>query len=481
LTERVADEPGASSSVGRVALSIRKLRGPATLAVLCLIPAALWASALPLSARFTDAPTTLTSIAVVLALTGTASFAANLVLGGRFKLIDAYFAGLDRMYKVHQINGRIAFLLLVGHFAGIFASRAATSLEGAFGLLTPSAGLTVLLGVAALAAMTVTIVLTLYGRLNHEWFIYVQRTFGFIFLLAALHVFRTPGTKALSPALTYYLGALSLAGIIAFVRRSLASDALVQRRRYRVTAAKELDQSVMEVTMTPENGSMTFTPGQFVYVTFTSDAMSREFFPFSITSAGESEVVEFRPGAVRSQFHPFSITSGPRDKDLKIAAKAVGDYTRAMHYLEQGALATVEGPYGAFSYKNVPSAKQIWVAGGIGVTPFVSMARSLGGEDPGIDIDFYYGMEHGDEGYFLDELEDIARRHPSFKVIPYPRDELGFMTAEDIAKRSGDLKDKDILICGPPGMIDNLHAQFVARGVPERQIHFEKFGFVPRH
>ena len=455
-----------------------KLRGPIALAVLAVLPLVLWATARPLDTRFTDAATTLTSIGVCLALVGTCAFALNLVLGARLGAIDAFFGGLDKMFRVHQINGRVAFLLLLGHALFIVASRATVSASSALQLFTPSAGLTVFLGVLALAAMAVAIGLTLYVRLNHEVFVYVQRAFGFVFLFAALHVFRTPGTKAFSPALTYYLAGLSAIGLAAFAYRSLFDNVLVKRHDYRVADVRPLDENVMEIVMTPTEKPLSFKPGQFLFVTFYSDAVAKELHPFSIESEGQSAIVTLRPGEIHEQFHPFSITSTPKERALRVVFKEVGDYTHAMRSLEKGAWARVEGPYGTFSYLNVRNRRQVWIAGGIGITPFLSMARNL--DDSSYEIDFYYSMRSIRNAYLLAEFLQIATRLSTFQVIPYPEDEVGFLTADAIEQRTPDLTERDIMICGPPPMIDSLRSQLYAMGIRPKHVHYEKFGFAPK-
>src|SRR5206468_10050111 len=83
------------------------LRGPLALAALYVVPLVLWATSAPLRPRFTGQYTTLTSIAVLLAFAGTSAFAMNLVLGARLRPVESFFGGLDRMYRVHRLNGQL--------------------------------------------------------------------------------------------------------------------------------------------------------------------------------------------------------------------------------------------------------------------------------------------------------------------------------------------------------------------------------------
>jgi hypothetical protein len=102
----------------------------------------------------------LTSVAVLFAFAGTSAFALNLVLGARLRPVETFVGGLDRMYRVHRINGQLAYGLLC-HVALILASRATLSLTTALDLIGPGAGWTVFAGVLAFIAFTISIGLTL--------------------------------------------------------------------------------------------------------------------------------------------------------------------------------------------------------------------------------------------------------------------------------------------------------------------------------
>jgi predicted ferric reductase len=433
------------------------LRGALVLGVLCAAPLALWAGSVSLDSSFDGRYATLTSLAVLAAYAGTSAFALNLVLGARLRPVEALFGGLERMYDAHRLNGQIAFTLLLGHVVLILASRATISSSTALDLLHPGAGWTVFAGVLAFAGMTLAIVLTLFVRLGHELFVYVQRSFGVVFLGATYHVFTTNGALDDSPALNIYMASLATVGIAAFVYRSVLGNVLVRRLKYHVIAVNRLDEFVTEVVMEPRDRPLAFAPGQFLFVNF-REPFSEQFPPF-----------------LRNQFHPFSITSAPGEPTLRITVKAVGDYTRALRALEPGVKAVVEGPYGSFSSGNVPNDRQIWIAGGIGVTPFLSMARSLNGSAR--DIDFYYCVEHAPEAHFLDELRAIAREREGFRIVLVPRETDGFLTAERLASEQADLRSADVLVCGPPAMIDSLRSQLTERGLARERFHAEEFGF----
>ena len=130
------------------------------MAAVCIVPLALWVTAAPLGPRFAGTAQSLTSIGTLLALAGVSSFALNLVLGGRIKLLESAFGGLDKLYGAHRANGRLAFLLLAGHGVMMAAAQFAASGSAGLRFLLPTGGnWVVTFGLIALVLMAVTIAL----------------------------------------------------------------------------------------------------------------------------------------------------------------------------------------------------------------------------------------------------------------------------------------------------------------------------------
>jgi predicted ferric reductase len=466
-------------------------RGIATLAIVYAIPALLWLEARPIDGWSGNRSYALLSLGSLAGLVGASAFAANLILGARLPYLQRWFGGLENLYRLHRGNGRFAGTAVGGHVFLMALSRVDSG-GSAFDLFRPSAGTTIFLGVVAFVLLAVALVLTLRVRLGHEVFVYVQRSFGVIFAIGALHFFRTAGVKAGSPLLTVFLLVLSVAALAAFLYRSVLGNLLVRRYGYVVSDARELDPTVMEITMEPTARAIRPIPGQFVYATFYSDEFEAQFHPVSLSQSSELATIVLRPGEVRDQFHPFSITSAPSDPNLRLVVKAVGTFTRALHRLKPGAVARIEGPYGEFSHTNMKSHHQVWVAGGIGITPFLSMARSLEGD--GYDVRLLYGVKTRADAYFAPELEAIAERVGGFDVTVVAEDEEGFIGPErilrsatpndsasnDSARQDSASDDLEVLICGPPAMVSSLREGLTKAGLPSGRIHGERFGFGPR-
>ena len=432
-------------------LTLKRARGWLVIAVIGLIPMIIWLSTVDFTVRFTGPAAILKSLANLSALTGTAVFSINMILAARTRFIERIMGEFDQMYRIHRTLGYAVPLLLIAHALLVTASKSIQSLAAGLILFTPAAGWNVFIGVLALIGLVIALLIPLLRGLSHEAFLIVHRFAGIMFLLGASHVLLVPVTWTLPVPLIVYLITLMGAGVLAFLYRSLLGYFSVRRYRYRIEQVNPLGNSAVELVLEPLSMALTYHSGQFVFVTIEDTPLPRET-------------------------HPFSIASAPEDEKVRIVIKALGNYTSSLQKLQPEGTALLEGPYGGFSYTKIANKRQVWIAGGIGITPFLSMARSLG--KAAYDIDFYYCTELADDAFYIDELYELSDQNLHLRVIPIRRDSLGLITAEDILGVSGELTQQDILICGPPIMIHSLRSQFMARGVAPNQIHYEDFSVI---
>jgi predicted ferric reductase len=245
----------------------------------------------------------------------------------------------------------------------------------------------------------------------------------------------------------YILGLIAVAAIV-YIYRSLAHGNFAKRHAY--TISNIIHKSdIIELHLSSNDPILKQKPGQFAFI-----KMSLPGF------MGES--------------HPFTISSQPDQAGLRFSIKQLGDYTSALNSLKPGAEIMIDAPYGTFSNQIIKAPRQIWVAGGIGITPFLAMAGTL--QDTNQIIDLYYSVQTKDQAAYLNELQTDAKQYANLRLIPFYTDQNGYLTAEVIQKTSGQFDNQTVfLICGPPPMMKALRRQLRELGVANKAIHTEEF------
>lgn len=123
-----------------------------------------------------------------------------------------------------------------------------------------------------------------------------------------------------------------------------------------------------------------------------------------------------------------------------------------------GDKALVEGPFGRFGQPDNPASPQLWIAGGIGVTPFVSLAKSLDNNSDKVFL--YYCVTDSKEAAFAQILEKTARSNPHLHLIIWESQKSGRISYQPVSQQVKNLNDREIFICGP---------------VPNEKIYTEEF------
>ncbi|CUW41269.1 Putative ferric reductase [Magnetospirillum sp. XM-1] len=180
--------------------------------------------------------------------------------------------------------------------------------------------------------------------------------------------------------------------------------------------------------------------------------------------------------------HPYTIASAWNDAERRITfvIKELGDHTRRLREkLHAGQTVTVEGPYGCFTFDD-DCPRQIWVGGGIGITPFIArmhhriLQREATGRLPEQIIDLFHTTTDVDEGA-LDRLKaDAAAAGVRLHILIDARD--GRLGGDRIRELVPDWRQASLWFCGPAGFGTALRHDFHKQGLPvKRRFHQELF------
>jgi predicted ferric reductase len=380
-------------------------------------------------------------------------FSSSLVLATFLRPIEHAFSGLDRVVVWHRYAATAALLLLVPHVALI--TSAADPYETTFG---HGLGDLALLGLLLLVVWALAPSLRgarwpgpvrwLAGIAYDRW-LTAHRLTGLFVAVAVVHGALVSPALHQSTLLRIVYLVVGATGVAAYAYRELLAKYVFPIYDYTVAEIGRPSENTIDVALEPVHAPLTFVPGQFIALAF--------------------------GGAGGWYRHPFSVASAPSEPRLEVTIKALGDYTTTLQeQLEPGTPAKIVGPFGGFDYTRGGN-DQIWIAGGIGVTPFLSWIRAM---DASFDrtVDFYYSVAHEADALYLDEIEAAGASHPGFRphVVNTERD--GFLTAERTAngrQRTG--LDVWVYMCGPPAMAKSLAKGFRQLGVPRSQVRWEQF------
>lgn len=185
---------------------------------------------------------------------------------------------------------------------------------------------------------------------------------------------------------------------------------------------------------------------------------------------------------------PYSLSSSPRQRayyDITIARIKSGFVSN--YFLDKAKVGDsyeASAPAGEFHYNPVFHGKNlVFLAGGSGITPFMSMTQEVLNAGLDRNIHLIYGARTEKSAIFLEELRDLSARHNNFKftlVVSEPTEdykgETGFITSECIKKKVDDLDSATFYICGPQVMYDFCKSELSNLGVKNKRIHQEMFG-----
>lgn len=386
-----------------------------------------------------------------------------MLLALRPQWLESWLDGLDKMYRLHKWLGVAALVTGIVHWLAAKGPKWAVGWgwltppeKGAAALQQPleaffhsQRGTAESLGEWAFYAAAILIVLALIKRIPYRLFHQTHRLLAITYLVLAVHsvvLFKFSywfsalgGLTALLLIVGCWAAVASLLGGIGRQRKVAGS---ITGLHY-FTDVKSLE---VQARVPDWPGHQ---PGQFAFATSSA-----------------------REGA-----HPYTIASAwqPEDPLITFVVKELGDHTAELRdKLRVDQPLTLEGPYGRFTFDDT-RPRQIWIGGGIGITPFLARLKQLANQpDSPQSIDFFHTTAEVDEQALARLAEDVDNTQVRLHLLIDARD--GYLSAERIRAAVPEWREASIWFCGPSGFAKALRQDFEALGFPvHRHFHQELF------
>ena len=384
----------------------------------------------------------------------------SMILSARIAFVSHWMNGLDKGYIVHKWTGILSSVFVLSHFLMENVPHWLVELN-----IIPNPGeLTdgsqyaeleidlyqsgMLLIQPAFYLMIALVVIALFKKIPYHWFRKSHKIFPVIFLIAAFHGataqlkerwLGSPGSFILMFVLTIGV----IAAVIALFRKIGASRKITAK----ISSIDLREGDILDLRLSTEGSAFDYWPGQYAFLKFAHD----------------------------KEPHPFSMASFDNQRSsLRFAIKGLGDFTSALsERLSVGQTVEVEGPYGEFDF-NDGCDRQVWIAGGIGITPFLSRLAYLAQHPERKPIDFWYSTRCARTEAFPQSLEQYCgQAGVNFYHLDSTKQE--YLALASIRHRAGDLTNTSIWFCGPEAFSDCLIKELKESGFDLRNFHYDSF------
>jgi predicted ferric reductase len=436
-----------------------------------VLPGLLWLAADPsvlASPGFVTVRRSTVQVSGILAMT---CMGLAMILALRPRWPERWLGGLDKMYRLHKWLGIGGVALAIIHWLWAQGPRWAVSLgwldrpqrgrqpvsdNPIEQFLRPLRGTAEELGEWSFYGAVLLIAVALIHRIPYRIFHKTHRYLAAVWLMLVFHAVVLISFRYWASPLGLVMAALlawgTWAAIVVLLRRVGAArkvDGTITRLHYYPSLR------VLEGDIDTPEGWPGHKAGQFAFVT--------------------SDKAE--------EAHPFTIASAwnPSEHRLTFIAKELGDYTRRLpKTLRIGQPVKVEGPYGCFTFDD-DRPRQIWIGGGIGITPFVARMKQLAldrqassGQSQSQEIDLFHTTADYSEEALGKLRADAEAAGVCLHVLHDARD--GLLTGDRVRAAVTDWREASIWFCGPPGFGAALREDFARRGLPvAERFHQELF------
>lgn len=369
------------------------------------------------------------------------------VLGGRLRLVESWFGGLDRVYATHKWLGVFALVFASVHFA--FKADAPGWDTAPILALPP--GITRLVRQLAFLALMFIVMLALNRKIRYSVWRWWHKLSGPLLLVVILHWLSFKSPIALAGPAGVWLAAFAALGVISAGYKLLLYPLLSSHSEYSLVSVSH-DKTAVRLHFLPVWRPIPFQPGQFGFLSFKEDGFREP--------------------------HPFTIASGNvADGRVVFLIRASGDYTaKLVDQAVVGMHADVYAPFGRFTRK-AEFPREIWIAGGVGISPFVAwLEDQAANEFEKVTLFYFYRP-----GYEFPGVEKIAKlvhgRGAELVLVPGGPDSPEFARRLREIAHECDPAVIGVSFCGPRGLLKRVRRTLHANRIPEANLSYEKFEF----
>jgi len=388
---------------------------------------------------------TLSALSLASGVAALALMGAAALLGGRLKTVESIFGGLDRVYLAHKWLAVWALVFASVHFAFPALLQHWETVT----IVTLPRFYMRLVRQLSLLALGFIVLLALNRKIPYHRWRLLHKLSGPLFAIVVLHwlSFRNPIELA-SPA-GVWLTAMAVLGLAAAAYKLLLYRFVSTHAEYRVVQTNQ-GQGGLHLELAPVDHPIPFKPGQFGFISIKEDGLREP--------------------------HPFTIASG-RNGHVHFVIRDLGDYTHKLtRETTVGMHADIYAPFGRF-HRPVHGEREVWIAGGVGISPFLAW---LTAEDAGdlSRVTLFYFFTPGREFPSAARVGELAERaNAQFVPISSGPSTPGFSERLESIVREVGAPNVQVAFCGPKGLLEHVRKELRRLGVPDSNLHFEYFEF----
>ncbi len=373
--------------------------------------------------------------------------------------LERPLGGLDKIYHTHKWAGILAVVFAAAHWLIEMGDDVIESIFGEAnephysGFIDTMRDAAEDIGEFAIYLLFAMLLITLWRRFPYKYWRYLHRMMPALYLLLAFHAAWLAPLQWWQQPIGMLMAILLLGGSIA---SGLSLAGRVGRRRQvqgTITAINTPDRDVTEVTCHLGSAWRGHRAGQFALVTFNT-----------------------LEGA-----HPFTIASADREnRTVTFLIKSLGDFTRNLSQkIRVGQSVTVEGPYGCFDFNpRNRKSHQIWIAGGIGVTPFLAWLEAIDTHTaPAPEADLHYGTRNADQDPMVERLRELCQGFHGINLQIHDSSKGDALSAEKLSAVGQSAAGAEVWFCGPAGLGRAIKQGLRAEPFRLARFHKEEFQF----